>query len=379
MHFLPLLNNLLSAFRNGHSCQSLLVKCIEDWKSALARQNHVGVLFMDLSKAFDCLPHSLLIAKLEAYGLDTASCNLVANYLSNRKQRVKLADSKSNWAPITKGVPQGSILGPLLFNIFINDLFLFIEKCNLYNYADDNFLSYVSKSSTELLDSLTLDGKISIKWFQENVMKANPDKFQFLAISSKTKKFELILSPDTVIKSEPHVKALGVTIDSKLNFSEHISELSKKAARQLNALARISNCLDINSRKIIYQSFVASNFNHCPLVWHFCGKINNSKLEKIHERALKIIYRDYESTYNDLITKSNSSTLLLSRLRKLLCEIFKSIKKINTACLNDLFEIKESKYSFRDEIILCQPLMKMLHMVSVVLHTLVPNYGMTNH
>ena len=358
-HVLPLLNSLLSAFRKGHSCQTLLVKCIEDWKSALAKNNFVGVLFMDLSKAFDCLPHSLLIAKLEAYGLDVASCHLIGNYLSNRKQRVKIGDSRSKWAILSKGVPQGSILGPLLFNIFINDLFFFIEKCNLYNYADDNFLSHVSKSSTEVLDALTLDGKISIKWFNENGMQANPDKFQFLAISSKTENdFQLSLSPDTVIKSEEHVNALGVIIDNKLNFTEHISAVCKKAARQLNALARISNYLDIKSRKIIYQSFVASNFNYCPLVWHFCGKVNNSKLEKIQERALKIIYKDYESTYNELITKSNSCTLLVSRLRILLCEVFKSIKKINTACLNDLFEIKVSDYSFRDELKLYQPLKK---------------------
>ena len=172
-------------------------------------------------------------------------------------------------------------------------------------------------------------------------MQANPDKFQFLAISPNDKTtYRLTLNDNIVIESEPYVKALGVTLDDKLNFSHHISSLCKKAARQLNALARISKYLDVDSRKIIYQSFVACNFNYCPLVWHFCGKVNNSKLEKIHERALKIIYKDYDSSYEELISKSNSSTLLKSRIRLILCEVFKSIHRMNPPCISNLFEVK---------------------------------------
>ena len=112
-------------------------------------------------------------------------------------------------------------------------------------------------------------------------MQANPDKFQFLVLSSRNKShITLALNETTLIKAEPHVKALGVTIDENLKFSEHVSVICTKAARQLNALARISKFLDIDSRKIIYQSFVACNFNYCPLVWHFCGKVNKGKLEK---------------------------------------------------------------------------------------------------
>ena len=128
-HFVAIFNKLLSAFRNGHSCQTLLVKCIEDWKTALDQNKHVGVLFTDLSKAFDCLPHNLLLAKLRAYGLDISACSLIASYLSNRRQRVKIGNARSEWISLSKGVPQGSILGPLLFNVFINDMYLFIDKC----------------------------------------------------------------------------------------------------------------------------------------------------------------------------------------------------------------------------------------------------------
>jgi hypothetical protein len=98
---------------------------------------------MDLSKAFDCLPHAILLDKLSAYGVSDHSVSLLKSYLSNRKQQIKVNSVLSNWADIHKGVPQVSILGPLLFNVFINDIFLFIKDSSLYNYADDNTLSFV--------------------------------------------------------------------------------------------------------------------------------------------------------------------------------------------------------------------------------------------
>ena len=111
-------------------------------------------------------------------------------------------------------------------------------------------------------------------------MEANPSKFQcILSSSGNLNEIEIKINDDVTIKSEPFVKALGVFIDSKLTFTEHVKQCCNKAARQLNALSRISIYLDVNSRKQIFRSFIQSNFTYCSLVWHFCGATNNSKLE----------------------------------------------------------------------------------------------------
>ena len=121
--------------------------------------------------------HGLLVAKLHAYGLTPAACRLLGDYLSGRRQRVKISNARSSWETLAKGVPQGSILGPLLFNIFINDMFYFIEKCSLYNYADDNSLSISAPTADEVLLNLKHDCEISLRCYKQNGMEANQNKF----------------------------------------------------------------------------------------------------------------------------------------------------------------------------------------------------------
>ena len=181
-HFENIFDNFLCAFRRGHGCQTTLLKLLEDWRQALDDNQYVAAILMDLSKAFDCLPHDILLSKLSAYGLTETASSLLHSYLSNRKQQIKIGKTVSSWANIRKGVPQGSILGPLIFNIFINDIFYFIKRSKLYNYADDNTLSFHSKNLDELIQVLQSESNILIDWFHCNKMQANPEKFQAIAL-----------------------------------------------------------------------------------------------------------------------------------------------------------------------------------------------------
>ena len=338
----------LSAFRPGYGCNTALLNIIEDWKQAVDKNHYVAAVLMDLSKAFDCLPHDLLLLKLEAYGLSSSASSLISSYLSERKQCVKLGINFITWKDIYKGVPQGSILGPVLFNIFLNDIFNFVKESNLYNYADDNTLSHSGNNLEGLVKILENESTILINWFGDNQMKANPDKFQAIAIGKKTKNGDIKFNLDgNEIKCEEEVKLLGVTIDYQLKFDRHISEICKKASRQLNVLKRIGKHLTKLGRLTIYYSFVMSNFNYCPVVWHFCGEVNTQKMEKIQERALRFIYEDYNSPYETLLNRSGLPTLKIRRLRTMATEVFKILSKQSPSYLHDIIKFKNTSYSFR--------------------------------
>ena len=173
----------LFGFRKGYNTQHCLMILIESWKKAIDNNKKAGAVLTDLSKAFDSLNHELLLAKLEAYGFDELSLNFVHSYLADRKQRTKVNNAVSSWAKIDSGVPQGSILGPLLFNIYMNDIFWFTTDVNIANYADDSTPYTTSNDIETLLDILQKNTEILMQWFNENYMKSNNDKCH-LVISS---------------------------------------------------------------------------------------------------------------------------------------------------------------------------------------------------
>ena len=271
----------------------------------------VGSMAIDLSKAFDSLPHGLLIAKIQAYGVSLSPCELIASYLHNRKQRVKICDQRTNWLDVERGVPQGSILGPLLFNTLINDIFFFSEKCSLFSYADDNVISCAGSSVEEIHHVLSHEINNLLDWFNANSLAVNPSKFQAMLLSNvytSTSEAELgLVINDTQVNSTDSITILGVIVDNKLNFNDHIYTLCPKTGKKVNALQRLSKSLDKYSKLAIYKRFIMSNFNFCPVVWMFTSKSSLNRLEDIQRRALRFVLSDYDSYYENLLTAPHGS------------------------------------------------------------------------
>ena len=159
------LSELVCGFRKAHSTQHALFRLVQKWHAELDSGSYVGTILMDLPKACDCLSCDLLIAKLEAYGLRVGSLNFLVDYLSLRKHRTKVGSSYSKWSETCRGIPQGSILGPLLFNIFINDIFFFAEKSEICNFADDNTVYSCGKDLPKIKEDLICTMKNTLKWF----------------------------------------------------------------------------------------------------------------------------------------------------------------------------------------------------------------------
>ena len=225
---------------------------------------------------------------------------------------------------------------------------IFVESCNLYNYADDNTVSCSDHSLENVIYKLIKDSLLLIKCFLNNKMKANPEKFQAIAVGEQTRNEDITFNlENNVIKCEENVKLLGVTLDFQLNFNTHVSNICKKASKQLNVLKRIGKHLCKLGKLNIYHSFILSNFNYCPLTWHFCGEANTKKIEKIQERALRFIYSDYSSSYESLLIKSQLPSLKVRRLRTIALESFKILNNLSPAYLNDLLTFKNYSYSFR--------------------------------
>ena len=349
-YFNDIFNPFLAAFRKGFGCQSTLLRLLEDWRKALDNHQSAAAVLMDLSKAFDCLPHNLLIEKLRAYGLAPDAINLLSSYLSDRVQQVRLGSNTSTWENIIKGVPQGSILGPLLFNMFLNDIFFFVNQAVIYNYADDNTLSFIH-ANLEVLKKVLEDESCNlIDCFFKNFMKANPSKFQAICMGKNA--HDGITSfniGSTEIKCDNNVTLLGINIDFMLRFDDHVAEICKKASKQLAVLKRLGRFLTKQGKMTIYNSFIVSNFNYCPLAWHFCSASSTNKIEKIQERALRFINNDFTSSLKSLLTSTNTLPLHVRRMKQMASEVYKIVNDIAPDYIKDLVKIKKSNYNFRRE------------------------------
>ena len=215
-----------------------------------------------MSKSFDSIPHDV-----HPYGLDFDTVTFLHNYLKHRKQSVKISNISSFFRAIILGVPQGSILGPILHDIFINDSFLWLTKSDLHYFTDDNTIAVTCKNLNDLLRTLEKELESAIDWFKNNNMVANPEKFQAFIMNKRrenqiTHKLKICKNEIETTKS---VQLLGVEIDNQLSFNQHISKLCFKAAMQLNAICRLAKYMGNKKKISMINSFVYSNFNYCTL------------------------------------------------------------------------------------------------------------------
>ena len=294
---------------------------------------------MDLSKAFDCVSHDLLIAKMHAYNLDRETLRLFFTYLKDRKQGVKVNGCIHSYLTIISGVPQGTIIGPILFNLFINYLTFVLNNSSLNNYSDDNTLSAHQDTLEKLIEVLENESEIAINWFKSNQMIVNPDKFQAIIINPKRNKDErhTLKLGEHIIHSQSSVSLIGIEIDDHLSFSNHITTLLRNAAGQLNHLYSKKSFLNFDAKRVLIESFIISNFNYCPLVWLFCNAKLKHKQENIQKRALRFLFNDHESTYAQLLDKSKKPTLEVRKLRMLATEIFKTLNDLNPPYMKEIF------------------------------------------
>ena len=356
IYFDDIFSQYLSGYRASYGCQDVLLHFINICKKALDDGNVCMALLTDLSKAFDCLAYRLLICKLRAYGLSVNACELLKSYFCERKQRVKLGDKYSDWLGLSKGVPQGSLMGPFIFNIFSNDLLLLLEKkCHVFNYADDTSILCKHRDYDSAYNDLLSAASTMIHWYKMNCMQANPEKFQFIIFYKEQQPRTLQLNHNVTIQSVSNVKLLGVNIDVELNFNHHIALLCNKAGRQINALSRLSNVLNVDTKMLILQSFILSHFIYCCIIWHFCSISDTKKIEKMQLKALRHIYKDYTSSYEMLREKCNRPMLLIERQRAMLLEVYKCIHELDPQYRHGMFSQKSRAYDYRDPSILTLP------------------------
>ena len=344
-HIEKYLSPFMCGYRKGFSAQFALISLIEHCKKILDKNGFAGAVLMDLSKAFDTIDHKLLLAKLNVYGLGKNALLLIESYLSDRWQKVKVNSTFSSWTELTKGVPQGSVLGPLLFNIYLNDLFFELDD-SVCNFADDTTSFVCDKSLEAVLHKLENNTDNAIQWFQNNQMKMNPDKCNLLIAGHKWEHAWATVG-DTKIWENDRVKLLGVTIDNKLRFDTHLSEVCRKAENKLSALTRIFRFLSFDKRRLLVKAFFESQFKYCSLVWMFCSRTANNKINSLHKRALRLIYEDYNATFEELLEIDGSFSVHHFNIQTLLIEIYKFCNGLSIQIFRDLFQIRNNRYCLR--------------------------------
>ena len=292
-HLSEILSNMQYGFQRGRSTETQLLQVYRHILSNLAQGKEFDAIYLDLSRAFDKVPHNLLITKLSSYGISGNLLMWYHSYLSDRYQRVVLDGVFSSWLPVTSGVPQGYILGPLLFLVFVNDLPDYIGNGSQLHalFADDSKLYRILDTPNSAL-LLQQDLNSLVTWSVTSNMTFSPSKCKTLHISKKknpTNARPYYLG-DQSLESVPQVKDLGITISDKLQWADHIEVMTAKANRTLGMIKRV--CYDVNDksvRKLLYSSLVLPQLEYCSCLWSPYTIKHRALIENIQRRATKFI------------------------------------------------------------------------------------------
>ena len=231
--------------------------------------------------------------------------------------------------------------------MFINDIFLLKLDSDLCNFADDTTLHSCRCSPDQIVPMLENDLSALIKWFIENGMVANPGKFQMMFLGLKEQNTLRLNINDNKVLTMNRVKLLGIEIDNELNITAHIQNLCSKVNRKINAFSRLNIYISRPRAILICNAVVLSNFNYCPLIWLFSTKAANNKINRTHKRALRILLKDYDSSFDELLEKSESVRIHDQNLQKLMIEIYKTMKNLNPSYIWEFHERKVLKKDLR--------------------------------
>ena len=293
-HFAPLLYNLQHGFLRGKSTVTQLLEVYHDILDMVAGGQEIDVIHLDLSKAFDKVPHDLLLTKLHRHGISGTALRWFEGYLSNRQQRVVLEGTFSDWLPVTSGVPQGSILGPLLFLVFANEMPSYVQHgSSLALFADDSKLyrPLGSVSSSALLQS-DLDGLHS--WSSDHRMTFNTTKCKVLRMSKRRscrKPLNTYYLGEEILSHSPETSDLGISVSGNCTWTSHIEQMCSKANRVLGLVKRPCgrDIRDVQTRKLLYTALVRPLLEYSSSVWSPYFVKHRRLIENIQRRATKFI------------------------------------------------------------------------------------------
>ena len=288
------LYDLQFGFRSKHSTIHTLISITESIRSALDESKSVCGIFVDLQKAFDTVNHDILLKKLYHYGIRGKMNDWFNSYLKERKQIVSINGEDSEIRELNHGVPQGSVLGPLLFLIYINDLNVCISNSKVYHFADDTNLLHINSSNKKLQKNINYDLKRLTNWLHANKISLNCTKTELIyfrkkrSITPTTNKIKL---NGTKLIPTDNIKYLGVYLDETLSGFAHNDVLSKKLYIANSMLARSRDYLSINELKSIYHSIFSSHLNYACQIWGLSDTKYTDKIFKIQKNAVRIMTR----------------------------------------------------------------------------------------